>query len=279
MNKWIVTAALCIGTSAMADVPPPVRESPKQPVEHRDAPKPAEPGPGAASSEKPPEGEDLLKKMDAALNPFNDAIFESTLVIKEEGGKTRELSFKTWSKPSLERRLIRFTAPAELKGMGLLVESHDVVQVFLPGYKKVRKMSAHLRNQDFMGSDFSLEDISRSSFAKHYDATLHEQTAKEFILDLHAKKGAKTEYPQLRVWMEKETQLPGRLQYYDEKGKTMKSQERVTYTKDAGGLDGAKMVVRDRKAGRTSELTFKIVEKNIGMKDDSLTVAALKKKD
>src|SRR5262245_53271428 len=84
-------------------------------------------------------GSDVLGKVDAAMNSFSDGTFESKLLIKEPNGQAREYAFVTYQKVP-DKRLVRFSAPGDVKGMGVLVENKDVMYVFLPGFQKVRRV-------------------------------------------------------------------------------------------------------------------------------------------
>src|SRR5436190_1050793 len=107
-------------------------------------------------------GADLLKQVDDRLNAFKDGVFESKLLVREPGvAAAREYGFTTYQKVP-DRRLVRFTAPGDVKGMGVLVENNETMYVFLPGFQRVRRMGSHVKNQTFMGSDFSFEDMSQT---------------------------------------------------------------------------------------------------------------------
>src|SRR5260370_353947 len=116
-------------------------------------------------------GPEILRKVDAELNAFTDGTFESRLLLKHPNGQPREYGFVTYQKVP-NKRLVRFTAPGDIKGMGVLVENPEVMYVFLPGFQRVRRMGTHVKNQTFMGSDFSFEDMSQTTFGNTYDAKL-----------------------------------------------------------------------------------------------------------
>lgn len=67
--------------------------------------------------------------------------------------------------------LIRFLAPADVAGTGLLTvegadgKSHQYL--FLPALKKAREITGNSRSGSFMGSDFSFEDLRREDTREH----------------------------------------------------------------------------------------------------------------
>src|SRR4051794_10211502 len=116
-----------------------------------------------------PSGPEVLQKVDQQLNSFTDGVFESRLRVRTPDGQAREYGFTTYQKVP-DKRLVRFTSPGDVKGMGVLVENKETMYVFLPGFQRVRRMGTHIKNQTFMGSDFSFEDMSQISFGSSYDA-------------------------------------------------------------------------------------------------------------
>ncbi|MGH8324495.1 MAG: outer membrane lipoprotein-sorting protein, partial [Steroidobacteraceae bacterium] len=125
----------------------------------------------AAAPARAQSGPEILQKVDQAMNSFTDGTFESKLLIREPNGQARELTFTTYQKVP-DKRLVRFSSPGDVKGMGVLVENKDTMYVFLPGFQKVRRVGTHVKNQTFMGSDFSFEDMSQTRYSPTYDAKL-----------------------------------------------------------------------------------------------------------
>lgn len=60
-------------------------------------------------------------------------------------------------------RLIRFVAPADIKGTNILIHEHrdssDDIWTYLPSIKKVRRLVAGNKKDSFIGTDFSYTDI------------------------------------------------------------------------------------------------------------------------
>jgi outer membrane lipoprotein-sorting protein len=225
-----------------------------------------------------PSGPELLAKVDQALNAFSDAIFESRLRVKQPGGQAREYGFTTYQKVP-DKRLVRFTSPGDVKGMGVLVESRETIYVFLPGFQRVRRMGTHVKNQTFMGSDFSFEDMSQISYGPAYDAKVAGSDDKSWILELSAKKGQDLEFPRIKLWADKGHFQPTRLEYYDAAGKKLKTQERSDFKKDSTDhYQPGRVVVTDhRRNDHSSEIVFTSTTINSGLKDDLFSVRSLQR--
>jgi|SRR5690349_10202263 outer membrane lipoprotein-sorting protein len=221
-------------------------------------------------------GPEVLGKVDNAMNNFTDGEFESKLFIREPNGSAREIDFTTFQKVP-DKRLVRFSAPGDLKGMGVLVENKDVMYVFLPGFQKVRRVGTHVKAQTFMGSDFSYEDMSLSRYSPTYDAKLVKEDANSWELELNVKPGQEIEYPRIHMWVEKKSQQPTKIDFMDGSGKVLKTSEYVDYhIDDANHYGPSKVVVTDhRRNDHKSEIVFTRVKLNQGLKDDFFTQRTL----
>jgi outer membrane lipoprotein-sorting protein len=221
-------------------------------------------------------GNDVLAKVDHSMNNFADAIFESKLLIREPSGQARELVFTTYQKVP-DKRLVRFASPGDVKGMGVLVENKDTMYVYLPGFQKVRRVGTHVKNQTFMGSDFSYEDMSNTRYAPVYDAKLVKEDASSWELELNVKPGVETEYPRVRMTVDKKALQPTKVDFMDAGGKLLKTEEYVDYHLEGSEhYNPAKVIVTDhRRNDHKSEIVFTAVKLNSGLKDDLFTQRSL----
>src|SRR5262249_12713737 len=151
-----------------------------------------------------------LKNADRAVNWFNDAVIESKLIIRQPGGEAREYAFTTFQKLP-DKRLVRFSAPGDVKGMGVLIESAETMYVYLPGFQRVRRMGTHASRQSFMGSDFSSEDMAQLRYGDGYDAKLAADEKDAWVLDLSLRAGKEAEFPRLKMWVDKASSCPTRI--------------------------------------------------------------------
>jgi outer membrane lipoprotein-sorting protein len=233
-----------------------------------------------------PTGPEVLSKVDEALNAFDDGIFDAKLFIRQPDGQQRELAFTTWQKTDLKhpensKRLVRFSGPGDVKGMGVLVENTESMFVFLPGFQKVRRMGTHIKNQTFMGSDFSFEDMSQLALSATYDAKLVGKDDKAFIIELTQKAGLDLEFPRMKVWADKNMFQPLRMEYQDASGKTLKEQIRDNYQKDSP--PGKKehwqpmrvLIIDHRRNDHQSEIRFSATKIDVGLGDDIFSVRSL----
>src|SRR6266568_223389 len=217
-------------------------------------------------------GPEVLAKVDQAMNSFSDGTFESKLLIREPNGQAREIGFTTYQKVP-DKRLVRFSSPGDLKGMGVLIENKDTMYVYLPGFQKVRRVGTHVKNQTFMGSDFSFEDMSLSRYSPTYDAKLIKADDKSWELELNVRPGQESAYPKVHMWIDKKSNQPTKIDFSDADGKVLKTNEYVGYHIDGENHYGPEkvMVTDHRRNDHKSEIVFTSVKLNSGLTDDLFT--------
>jgi len=223
-----------------------------------------------------PTGAELLRKVDDALNAFKDGVFDAKLRVREPNGTAREYAFITYQKTP-NKRLVRFTSPGDVKGMGVLVENAETMYVFLPGFQKVRRMGTHIKNQTFMGSDFSFEDMSQLAFSEVYDAKLVGKDDKQWFLELTQKAGKDLEFPRIKLAADLNMFQPLRIEYQDASGKTLKEQLRDNYKQDSPiHWQPMRVLITDhRRNDHQSEIDFTSTKIDVGLSDDVFSVRSL----
>lgn len=123
----------------------------------------ASPGAGSGSAR------DVMVR-NAEASSFAQLVTSSTLTIGGAGGEgsARSKSFTLWRKLAADgvhhRTLTRFLAPAEIRGEGVLFDERthgqNEVLLYLPRFKKVRRVEAQAQRSSFMGSSFSYTDMT-----------------------------------------------------------------------------------------------------------------------
>ncbi len=92
----------------------------------------------------------------------------STLTIIDAKGRERVRQIaqvtKLYNNGETEKRLVRFLAPADVKGTGLLTFDYatedDDLWLFMPALRKTRRIVSSEKAKSFMGSEFSYADMT-----------------------------------------------------------------------------------------------------------------------
>lgn len=149
-------------------------------------------------------GSEIISKMEN-LNQSLDQSSDMKMVLIDSRGKESRREIKVWSKGK-RVRLIKFLAPADVKGVGFLVLDSDLssekMYLYLPAFSKVRRIAGSQKGGSFMGTDFSYNDISSSLYGQHYDAARLADEGGNYVLDLKQKAGSQKDYAKLKLWVD-----------------------------------------------------------------------------
>jgi len=213
----------------------------------------------------------ILKKADkAGWTKASHALIEQT--ITTTSGSKRTFKIESWSKNGDEKQLMKYLAPAQSRGIGVLtLEGGDNIWVYFPDSDDLRKIASSARNQSVEGSDFTYEDLSTMTMSKKYEPRLLGEEeidgAAHHKLELTPKK--KSFYSRLVIWIHKTDFTAPRIEYYDKKDKHVKTLVMKDYKKVKGVWVAREMVMKNHKRG--SKTTIKIVKIKINPElDDAM---------
>jgi len=172
------------------------------------------------------EGGALLKQVDANLQPES---FESyrKLINIEPSGAQREFLLYTLKKGQ-DKIASLFLTPASDAGRATL-RLGDNMWLYIPNVGKPIRITSL---QSVVGGVFNNADIMRLDYHVEYDVRQLEELGAEYLLDLQAKTGA-VAYDKLKMWVEKSTVVPTKIECYAATGLLIKT----LYFKERKPLD------------------------------------------
>jgi hypothetical protein len=217
--------------------------------------------------------EDILKKVDEYAIAPQDQFYKIKMAVRESSGeeKTRELSVYQKGR---EQRLITFTAPANIACLSILSESKNVTYVYLPDYKRIRRIAAHNMKQTSFGSDFTSQDMNMTTFGDIYDGKILSETATAYLLECSPKAG-QTDYDKLKISVIKENFLVDRIEYYSPTGALERVQTREKVENIAGRLIQKEISMTNMNT-KHSTIQYVVEAKfNQGLKDDMFSKKSL----
>lgn len=126
----------------------------------------AQPARPAAGSRDTLTADDIARQIDQR-DTGKDSRLEMAMSLFDRQGRARErrLTVTTLRAAGArgDRVLVRFEAPNDIKGTGLLVWEHPAAEderfLYLPALGRVRRIAGSEKQESFVGSDLSYEDI------------------------------------------------------------------------------------------------------------------------
>ena len=156
---------------------------------------------------------EILERVDRTINAPKDQEMEATLILIDEKGHERTRVVQMYQKGD-DRRLARFTEPADQRGIAMLSLPGGNIYVYLPAYKKVKRIASHVKNSRFAGTDFTYEDMEAKSYAKNYQASIPTTESSHFVLQL-IPSDQDSDYSKLVMWVRKDNFVADKIEFYD----------------------------------------------------------------
>ncbi|MBP5747227.1 MAG: outer membrane lipoprotein-sorting protein, partial [Treponema sp.] len=159
-------------------------------------------------------GYDVMKKSDEVPSPKTSS-YKATMTLTNKKGKSRvrEVTMKTKDYGDVEKNLIVFTTPKDVAGVSYLTFDYDAAGkesdswLYMPAMKKVRRISGTSKGDDFMGTDFTYDDVGSDRDLDDYTyKLLGEENAEGFAcykVECRAKDKT-VKNPRYIVWIRKD---------------------------------------------------------------------------
>jgi hypothetical protein len=210
--------------------------------------------------------------------------YEGLLQTFEANGKTTEKrwTFERLGSHGQSKSVIRFTAPAEVKGVALLVTNHtdraSDQWMWTPAIERDRRIALQDRSTRFFGTDFSFEDLEERDVSQYDYAMLGDDTVDNtpcWKIQSIPKQSKASQYTKSLVWIRKTDYAFARIESY------VKDQvaRRLDYTdiRNVQNIWTAReLTMNDLKRNSRTRLTLDKVEYNLPLREDDFTVQALR---
>ena len=249
--------------------------------------------PAAARAEAAPSAREIMDKVTATRKlDGSEAVVQMTTVDEKGQSRQREITMATklYDGGKTEKRIYRFTSPADVQGTSILVYDYeakaDDVWIYLPALRKTRRIVSSQRAQSFMGSEFSYGDLNIPQLDEfNYTIAKEEPFGGEacWVIDAvpKTKEIADAEgYSKKTYWISKAKLAAVRGLLYDKDGKLQKE----FVAKDIKLLDpknkryrAMHMEMINKQNGRRSVFESKKVTFAPNTKDEYFTTAYLER--
>jgi hypothetical protein len=203
-------------------------------------------------------------------------------------GPNGTIADKRWTLERLgahgaSRMVLRFTAPAEVKGVALLVVNHpdraSDQWMWTPAIERDRRIALQDRSTRFFGTDFSFEDLEERDVNQFEYSLAGEETvdgAACWKIESIPKDGKSSQYTRSLVWIRKDNYTPARIENY------VKTQvvRRLSYSdiQNVHGIWTARRLdMSDLRRGSSTRLTLDRLEYNLPMKEEDFTLQVIRR--
>lgn len=222
-----------------------------------------------------PAGDKLLTSVEEALNRAKTQYFVYDISTQQPGKPETKQALELRMKG--EKSLFEYTAPADMKGIKVLVLSPTQMYVYLPAFGKVRRIATTATDQAFLGMTFSLEDF-QTRWSGEYTATVLSESATQARIAATPKAGQQPLYGKIEFTIAKDRMVPIEIKYFNTGGTLVKTETRTGYTCQGNICTPAEQKMIDQtKGGMWTKLARKAWKVNEAMSDDLFSKRSLEK--
>jgi len=211
--------------------------------------------------------------------------YEGLLEVLDAKGR---ISAKRWTLERLgshgrSRMVLRFTAPAEVKGVALLVVNHpdraSDQWMWTPAIERDRRIALQDRSTRFFGTDFSFEDLEERDVGQYEYSMLGDEAVDGVLCWKIASvptRRKSSQYTRAVIWIRQDNYTLARIENY-RKDEVVR---RLTYS-DVRNVQGIwtarRLEMSDLGRGSRTRMTLEKLQYNLPMKDEDFTLPSLRR--
>lgn len=205
--------------------------------------------------------------------------YEGTLEVSSGGSQptTKRWIYQRIGSFGNSKAILRFTAPAEVKGVGLLIVNHPERAsdqwMWRPAIGRDQRIALQDRSTRFFGTDFSFEDLEERD-VDQYEYKLLADEGASWKIESRPRKSSQYEYS--HFWVQKEHLNLVKIEAYNKKGLV-----RVIDYKNHELIKGIwtprLTEVYDVTRKSRTILRYEKLEYNLPMKDEDFSLQALRR--
>ena len=227
-------------------------------------------------------GFEIAKMVDEKPSPM-DMSSKTKMILTNKKGKSRSNAMMSKSVDGNKKQIIWFLEPKDDKGVAFLKIEHDnkddEMRMWLPAFKKVRRISSKKKGDAFMGSDLSYEDLSSRELDENQYNRLDDGAVNGkdcYVLEILPKAQAKSAYTKHISWIDKLTLMGVKEESYDKRGKLKKKKE-YEFQNMKGYHVMKRVYVEDVQKNHSTEVTFSEIEVDSGIRENLFQEKNLKR--
>ena len=211
--------------------------------------------------------------------------YEGTLEVIDARNK---ITRKRWQYDRIgshgsSKAVLRFTAPAEVKGVALLVINHPDQSsdqwMWTPAINRERRIALQDRSTRFFGTDFSFEDLEERDTNQFDYRLLGEEAVDGAVcwkIESQPRQTKVSQYTHSLLWIRKDNYVLSRIENY-KKDQLVRSASYSDIRNVQGIWTAHNIEMRDVKRNSRTVLKIERLQYNLPMKGDSFTVQAFRR--
>ena len=205
--------------------------------------------------------------------------YEGTLEVMGGGNRiaTKRWTFDRIGSFGNSKGLLRFTVPAEVKGVGLLIVNHpdraSDQWIWRPAIGREQRIALQDRSTRFFGTDFSFEDLEERDVAQFEFSALADEGVSWKLKSTPRKS---SQYTHSYLWVKKDNYTLTKVESYNKKG-LVRSIDYRDFEQMKGIWTARTTEIHDVTRNSRTVLKYDKLEYNAPMKATNFTLDALRR--
>lgn len=232
-------------------------------------------------------GDDVIARVDQHETGYQSLSSNVTLLIVDNKGKIKERFLKAYTleeQPFGDKRKFVFYQPRDINGTSVLIHSNvikdDYQWIYLPAFKRVKRIASSNKTTPFVGSEFSYEDLSSQEKEKYENKLIGEETINgiECYVVERRPKYDNSAYQRIIAYIDKEYFRYRKVDYFDHQNKLLKTQLLDDYQLfDGRYWLSQKNIMTNHHNGKHSTMLWMDIEVKAKLSDSHFSLSALKR--
>lgn len=249
--------------------------------------------PHLLKTEEAPDAEQIFKRsFEVTKLEGSESIFTLTIINSRGHQRVRRVAVvsKLFDNGETEKTLMRFLAPADVKGTGFLTfdyeKKDDDMWIFMPALRKTRRIVSSEKAKSFMGSEFSYADMAPPTLSDFNYKIIGEENLENVscwkieMTAINKKIAYDSGFSKRISFIGKEDFVTRKAVYYDLEGR-LEKELIATGIKEIDPKNHKytimRMVMENKQDGRKSIIKTEKIVFNPGVSDDYFTTRYLER--
>jgi outer membrane lipoprotein-sorting protein len=233
-----------------------------------------------------PSGFDIMKQVDDRYTGDSAQYnLTMTLISGRSSPRVREVTYYYKDYGDTEKILMVFKSPRDVAGTGYLSFSYDDdskdddIWLYLPAMRRTRRITGSGKTDDFMGTDFTYEDmggrsLSKDTFTLQGEEVIDGQVC--WVVEAKAK-DPKDPYGRRIIRVQKDSLVIAALDYYDRQNRLLKILRVSGITRIDRIWTAAKMEMTNVQNNHATLIEMSDMRFNLPLDDSLFAVTALER--
>jgi len=225
--------------------------------------------------------DEIMDKMEETAPEFTTQKTISEMILIDKDGKEEIRDMVMFSQKGEDDQtstLMRFLSPKSVKGVTLLnINDGEKIYLYMPAYKRPRRIAGSSKSDEFMGTGLSYEDMSMDYKGKNYKKKLLEETESEYVIEV-IPSGKDLSYEKIILHIDKEKFYAKKVEFYEKSNELTKI---LTINKikfdDKGKVTPMEIEFNDIERENKTKIAIKETEYNIELPSNFFSIRTLKK--